>query len=374
MKEILQRANQFLFFTVLLVVVLFFGRSFLIPIFFAALLAMLMAPVCRRLEKWGFNRALASAVCVLILILFLAGMGLIIGAQFSTFAENITQIEQKGKQLLDQAQTYIQEQFGVSPEKQESLVKEQTAAQPGGSTLAKRIVGSIVSTLTGIVLTLVFTFLMVFNKEHFEQFFLKMFHDEEPAKVKKVVREIADVSQHYLTGRATSMAIIAVLYSIGLLIVGLKNAILLACIAALLTIIPYVGTVLGGLIPVLMAVVTEDSLQPALLTAIVLVVIQTIDNYFIEPNVVGGEVNLGALWSILSLIAGGMIWGPAGMILFLPLVAILKIVCDHIESLRPIGFLIGEPGGKKPSRIKVWIQEKIKSFRSDRKKSGNKRL
>jgi predicted PurR-regulated permease PerM len=134
--------------------------------------------------------------------------------------------------------------------------------------------------------------------------------------------------------------------------------VLLAGIAALLTVIPYVGTVLGGLFPVSMALLTQD-VQTALWAALVMFVIQTIDNYFIEPNVVGGEVNLNALWSILSIILGSMIWGVAGMILFLPLFGIIKIVCDHVEPLQPIGYLLGEPGGQKPSRVKEWIKEKL---------------
>ncbi|HEY9488530.1 MAG TPA: AI-2E family transporter, partial [Chryseosolibacter sp.] len=110
----------------------------------------------------------------------------------------------------------------------------------------------------------------------------------------------------------------------------------------------------GGLFPVLMALLTAD-VQTALWAGMVMIVIQAIDNYFIEPNIVGGEVNLNALWSILSIIAGGLIWGVAGMIIFLPLFGIIKIVCDHVAPLKPIGYLLGEAGGKKPSRIRQWI-------------------
>ncbi|MGC1243772.1 MAG: AI-2E family transporter [Chryseosolibacter sp.] len=360
MKEIFHRINQYLFFIVLITVVMFFGKGFLVPVFFAALLAMLMAPVCRRLDSWGFPRALSTLTCILILVAFLAGVVLIISTQITTFSENMTQIKSKGNELLQQVQSFIEEKSGLSPEEQKEVVKkqaEQSSQQPGPS-LPARILGGITSTLTGIVLTLVITFLMIFNKEQFEVFFLKLYDEHDTDKVKKVVDKISEVSQKYLTGRFMSIMIIATMYSIGLLIVGIKNAILLAGIAALLTVIPYVGTVLGGLFPVFMALVTEDT-QTALWAAVVMVVVQTIDNYFIEPNVVGGEVNLNALWSILSILLGGMIWGVAGMIIFLPLFGIIKIVCDHVQPLKPIGYLLGEPGGKKPSKIKLWIKEKI---------------
>ena len=90
------------------------------------------------------------------------------------------------------------------------------------------------------------------------------------------------------------------------------------------------------------------------------------DNYFIEPNVVGGEVNLNALTTIVILLVGGIIWGPAGMILFMPMTAIVKIVCDHVEELKPVGHLLGDPGSKEPSKIKQWINEKLGRKRKGR--------
>lgn len=359
MKEIFNRVNQYLFFFVLLIVVMFFGKAFLVPVVFAALLAMLMAPVCRRFEGWGLNRPFSTIGCILILLLVIGGIGFIVSTQISTFADNLSQIESKGEELLQHAQAWIEEQIGMSPKEQEEVVKKEAEkSSQQGPSLAARILAGIISTVTGIVLTLVFTFLMIYNKEQFESFFLRVYDDQDTEKVKTVVGQISQVSQRYLTGRAMSVLIIACMYSVGLLIVGVKNAVLLAGIAALLTVIPYLGTVLGGLFPVLMALLTQD-VQTALGAGIVMVAVQTIDNYFIEPNVVGGEVNLNALWSILSIIAGGMIWGVAGMILFLPLFGIIKIICDHVEVLKPVGYLMGESGGKKPSAVKEWIKEKF---------------
>src|SRR5688572_4345711 len=139
MTEIFRRANQYLFFIVLLIVVMYFGRALLIPVFFAALLSMLMAPVCRRFASWRLNRAFSTIGCILILVIVIAGIGLVISTQFSTFAENITQIQSKGKELLQQAQSYIEEQIGMSPKEQEEVVKQQTQKpnQSGPSMPAK---------------------------------------------------------------------------------------------------------------------------------------------------------------------------------------------------------------------------------------------
>lgn len=372
MNEIFRKANQYLVFVFLFVLILYLGRAFLIPVVFAAMLAMLMAPVCRRLDKWGFPRALSSFTCIFILILILVGVGAIIGAQFAAFAEDISVIEKKGKELIQQGQSYIEDQFGISQEKQEAAIKEQTKGSgQSAKKSATKFLGGLTSAIAGMILTLVFTFLFIFSKEKYESFFLRLYKDQDQKEVKKIVGEISEVSQRYLTGRAMSITIIAVLYAIGLSIVGIKNAILLAGIAAILTVIPYVGTILGGFFPVMMALVTEDSMQPALLAILVMFLIQTIDNYFIEPNIVGGEVNLSALTSILSIIAGGMIWGVAGMILFLPMAGIIKIICDHVESLKPIAFVIGDPDEHKPSKVKQWITEKFsKAKRSSKNKTS----
>lgn len=365
MKEIFERANQYLFFIILVVVVLYFGKVFLVPIVFGALLAMLMAPMCRRFERWGFSRLLATVGCILILIFVIVGIGAVISNQFSTFMENLSQIQSKGKELLGEMQVYIQQQIGMSPEEQERLVKEQaektTQSGPG---LAARILAGITATITAIVLSLVVTFLMIYNKEQFEVFFVRLYDDTDTEKVKTIVGQIAQVSQKYLTGRTMSVLIIATLYSIGLLIVGIRNAVLLGGIAALLTLIPYLGTVLGGLFPVLMGLLTQD-VQTALWAAVVMIGIQTIDNYFIEPNVVGGEVNLNALSSILSIIAGGLIWGVAGMIVFLPLFGIIKIVFDHVQPLKPLGYLLGDPNGRKESQFKNWLKARLGIFKDD---------
>ena len=359
MSEIFLRANQYLLFFILLIVVMFFGKEFLVPIVFAGLFAMLMAPVCRRFDDWGFNRILSSLFCVLILASVLGLIAFVVSTQISTFADNLSVIQAKADELLWRAQIWIQEQIGMSPQEQEEVVKKEAEkSSQQGPSLAARILAGVIATVTGIVLTLVVTFLMIYNKEQFENFFLRLFEDQDKDKVRTVVGQITQVSQKYLTGRAMSVLIIATLYSIGLLIVGVKNAVLLAGIAALLTVIPYLGTVLGGLFPVMMGLLTQD-VQTALGAAVVMVAVQTIDNYFIEPNVVGGEVNLNALWSILSILAGGLIWGVSGMIIFLPLFGIIKIICDHVQPLKPIGYILGTTGEEKTSRLKQWIRSKF---------------
>jgi predicted PurR-regulated permease PerM len=364
MQKIFRRANQYLFFVILATVVLYYGKTVLVPITFASLLAMLMAPVCRKLDRVGFPRPLSAACCILILASVLAGIVLIIRAEIVTFTKDISVVEKKATEAVETAQDFIEKQFGVPEKKQEAAMKEQAKGSgKNAASVIKKIISGITTTIATIVLTMAMTFLFLFGKEKYEEFFIRLFSNEHREKVKFIVDKIATVGQRYLTGRAMSVSIIAVLYSIGLSIIGIKSAIILACLAALMTVIPFIGTALGGLFPVMMALATEDSLQPALLVVVVIFSIQTMDNYFIEPNVVGGEVNLSALFSILSVLVGGILWGVPGMILFLPMLGIVKIICDNVPALQPVGFLVGDQKKSNESAIAKWFKSILQKFK-----------
>ena len=139
------------------------------------------------------------------------------------------------------------------------------------------------------------------------------------------------------------------------MVIGVQNALLLSAIAALVNIIPYIGPILAGVFPLVMALTGSDSFTPAIWVVISFSIIQGIDNYFITPYTLGGEVRLSALATILAIISGGFVWGVAGMILFIPMLSIAKIVFDHIPSLKPYGFLIGDPGESPTTKFKKWL-------------------
>jgi predicted PurR-regulated permease PerM len=358
MKFSLSKINELLLFAVLATIVLYFGRQILIPVIFAAMLSMLMAPVCRKLDNRGFNRVSSALTCILILLtVFVLSMAIVIG-QISSFADDLSLIEQKSELFFTQIKHYIEQQFRISPERQMTILKQQVKSwnQSAGSYVGN-LAGGIIGMIAGLAITLVFTFLMLFHKEKYQEFFLKLNRSGDQAKTKMVLEKITHVSQQYLTGRAISMVFLFVLYAAALLIIGIKNALLLAGIASLLTIVPYVGPILGGFFPFLMALLTEDSLQPAMWVAVTLIIIQAIDNYFVEPYVLGGEVHLTALSTIIVIILGGLVWGVAGMILFIPMVAIAKIIFDNVESLKPYAYLIGDEERAPSSRLRDWFMK-----------------
>ena len=149
-------------------------------------------------------------------------------------------------------------------------------------------------------------------------------------------------------------AIIATLNSVGLLILGIDYAIILGITGALLNVIPYIGGVIAIALPMIIAFVTKDSISYPLLVMGIYLVIQFTDNHLIIPRIVASKVKINALVSVIAVLIGGSLWGVAGMFLSIPLTAILKVVFDHIEILKPWGFLLGNivPSATKLSFIK----------------------
>jgi predicted PurR-regulated permease PerM len=187
--------------------------------------------------------------------------------------------------------------------------------------------------------------------------------EDKRDETNEMINKISKIAQQYLTGRIVAAFIIGILYIIGFSIIGLKDGLILSAIAALVTIIPYVGALLGGLIPFFMTFI-NGTLEQSLWVVIIISLVNIIDHYFIEPYIVGGSVSISPFFTILILILGGVIWGLAGIILFLPLLGILKIIFENVEGLQPYAYLIGD---QRTTSAHAEIWSKIKALFSKRK-------
>ncbi len=349
-KISLKQVNTFLLFGVLTVVVLYFAKQVLVPVTFAIFFAMLFTKMSNKLEHKGIKRVLTALISVLIILTVTFGIGLLVFMQAKKLAKDLPQIEEKTKKFKAQAENYISIKLDVPKEKQDELIskKIKSVLESSGEGFKKFFAG-ILGIIGSAVMTIVFTFLFLYQRDKYESFFIRLCKHTQPEEAKKLIQKISTVSQSYLTGRALSIIIFTVLFTSGFLIIGLKNAFLLAFVAALLTIVPYVGSIIGGLFPFAVALVTEDDTSIAIGALAVIGVIQVIDNYFIEPYIIGGEVNISGFFTIFILLVGGLIWGVAGMILFLPMLGVAKIVFDSIPELNPYGYLVGDQKEEKAS-------------------------
>lgn len=361
MKVSSVKVNQFLLFWILLVIILIYGRRILIPITFAAFLSMLMSPLIDFLDRKGLKRVFSTIVCIIILLAVIVLIGLIIVGQVSSIKEDLPVIEERVNQLTMRLHDYIEASFDYSVNLQQEYLREQVSdlGTSSGNYLTKVLAGASNFVMQTII-TLVVTFLLLFDKEKYRSFFMRVMKAEDRGEKHEILNRITKVSQQYLLGRVVSIAILFILYYIALVIIGVENALLLAAVAAIVNIIPYLGPILAGVFPVIMALVGFDSFEPAIWVIVSFSIIQGIDNYFVTPFFMGGEVNLSALATILIIICGGYIWGIIGMILFVPLLSMVKIVLDHTEDLKPYGYLLGDPSGQRPSkRFHKWLRGKM---------------
>ncbi|MDP1803085.1 MAG: AI-2E family transporter [Bacteroidota bacterium] len=363
-KISLKRVNRFLLLGILLTAILYFAKQVLIPVSFAIFFAMLFTKLSNKMETKGINRAFSALISVLMIVVVSFGIGCLVFMQAKSLSDEFPEIEKKSQKFMEKAQNYVSWKLDVPKEKQDEMINKKIKSfiESSGQGL-KDFFAGFIGILGSSVMVLLFTFLFLYQREKYESFFLRLCDTTKPDEAKKLIHKISAVSQNYLTGRALSILIFTALFTTGFLIIGLKGAFLLAFIAALLTIIPYIGSIIGGLFPFAVALVTEDSTDVAIGALAVIGIIQAIDNYFIEPYIIGGEVNISAFFTILILLIGGLIWGVAGMILFLPMLGVAKIVFDNVPELNAYGYLIGDQQGEKTSgrmmeKIKGWFKKK----------------
>lgn len=337
LKIILVLLFGFLFFGAL-----YISRSILVPLSFAALLAMLLLPVARKFEKWGVGKGGSVLLSMLLLIITVLAVLAILSTQIASFSKDLPEIQAKVADKIEMGKDFIEERFNISPEQQKDIFKERTETfiQASGSYIRTFLAGTTGALATiGIILIYIFFFMLYRHK--FTNFLLQITAERHAASTRNVVVQISEVTQHYLSGVFIVVLILAVLNSTGLLIVGIKHAVFFGVLAAILNIIPYIGTFIGGTIPTLYALLTED-IGTAIATASVFVVAQFLENNFLTPKIVGSKVRINPLAAIVALLIGGALWGVAGMILFIPFIGIVKIVFDNVETLKPFGYLIGE--------------------------------
>ena len=337
----IQRPVYVLFFFFLVVAGLYFAKPFLVPVCFGGLLSMLFLPVSRWLERKGMSKGLSIVTCVLAFAAILVGIVWLITWQVTDLASDLGNIEQKVNKMITDLKQTINQKFGISAKKQEELMKNSGGA--GGATSMVSSLGSgFVGFLVDFILVLVYIFLFMYYRGHIKKFILQLIPAKEKKNTEEIISGIEKVSQQYLTGLGLMIVGLWIMYSIGFSIVGVQFAVFFAILCGLLEIIPFVGNLTGNLLTVLMVVVQGGNSGMIIGVLITYAIVQFIQTYILEPLVVGAEVNINPLFTIFVLVAGELVWGIPGMVLAIPLLGIAKIICDHIELLKPYGFLIGQ--------------------------------
>lgn len=340
----------------LIILALYFAKDFLIPLCIGGILATLFLPFCNWMENKKVPKSLAVLICFITLLLIIVSLFSLLGWKISELLNDLTVIKQKSIDIGNQMQHYIFNHLNISIEEQLSILKKE---QPSYSDIFQMIFGSIASIFASLILVLVYFIFLLYYRNHIKNFLLKLVPSSKREEMEQVIYNATCISQQYLLGLSKMIFLLWIMYGIGFGIIGVENAIFFAILCGLLEIVPYVGNITGTILTVLVAAI--HGANPTLLGGIVIVyaIVQLIQGWLLEPLILGPQVKINPLFTIIVLVIGQLLWGIPGIILAIPLTAIFKIICDHVDDLKPYGFLIGEIALPKK---RVEIIEKVKAY------------
>lgn len=336
------------------------GQEIIVPIIFAGIFAILLNPAVNWLARKGVNRVVAIVISLALSTLVMLSIFYFIGSRMSMFGEAFPELQRKFTELARDTVAWLSTKFDLSTTQINKWVesKMQVGLEALGSRLGNTLL-SLSGALVFLFLVPVYIFLILYYKPLLLEFLSRVFPKNKKRTVNEVLHTSKSMIQSYLGGLFIQMLIIATLNSTAWLIIGVDYAIVFGVIGAMLNLIPYIGGLIAMTLPMIMAFISGSPIS-ALYVLIAYAIIQAIDNNLIVPLVVASKVKINALVSVIAVIVGGSLWGISGMFLSLPLTAILKVVLDNVEELKPYGYLLGDdmPPEKKIKFKFPWPRKK----------------
>ena len=377
------------------------AKMFLSPLVVSILLSMLVLPLARKFQHWGLSKGLAAFISDMIIVLVTFGFFLLITAQVQMFISDWPAISKRIEPKVMKAEQFIEDKIGVDfsrrynleqlfssgkgkpggnqqPEHIQKAGKEkgeprpdstqQTQTGQSGKPLGGGIFSSVAQSamsflgfLSVMLLVFIYVFFFLLYREKFRKSLLKMVPDDQREKTNKIVKNSIQVAHQYLIGRFSLILFLAIFYSIGLSIIGLKYAIFAGMIAAMLSLVPFIGNYIGAAIAISFALLSNDILYQVAGVLIVFTLAQFIENYLLQPYVIGEKVELNPVMIILIVVLGEAVWGVIGMVVAIPVAGIVKVFFDNIPRLQPAGYLLGNEDVFSDEgifdKIKAWVKK-----------------
>ena len=319
------------------------AQAIIVPLVFSIILAILLLPVVNFFVRLKLNKIFAILITLTLTIVVIAAFGVLVFSQASRFSETWPVLVDKFTLMLNQSIGGVSGYFDIKPQSIHAWIAKTKVEMINSSSAAiGQTLMTVGSSLVVLFLVPVYIFLILFYQPLLVDFIHKLFGKDNKSEVAEVITQTKKVVQQYLVGLVIETAIIATLEIAALLILGIEYAILLGIIGALLNLIPYIGGLVAVALPMMVALATKDTGWYALYVLAIYYFIQIIDNNYIVPMIVASKVKINALFSIIAVIAGNALWGVSGMFLSIPLLAIVKLIFDHIEPMKPWGFLLGD--------------------------------
>jgi len=317
------------------VYIIILGKDLIDPIVFGFLFAILLLPVATFLEKkLRFPRALSSICSILLLISLIGTVLYLVGSQISNLASDWPMLRSQVRQSIDNLSAWIQHAFHINATKQMGYVQDtEKKIMASGTDVIGETFGAISSIMIFYLFSLIFCFFILLYRRLLMTFIVWVFREEHTHIVHDIVENIQKILRQYILGLLLEMLVVASLACTAFFFIGVKYAVLMGILIALFNLIPYLGIFIA-----------------------LFLAIHEIDTNFLLPTIVGSKVKLNAFVTFVGLILGEMIWGLSGMFLSIPMLAIMKIIFDRVESLKPWGYLLGS-GQEEKKKSKTAVKK-----------------
>lgn len=329
---------------VLILGLLYTTQSLLIPLLFSILISIMLFPLAKFFERLRLGKAFSAILAVIVALILISGIGWFIIYESIIIGRDAAAITDKVLSTLERMEIWAQDSFGIERNQIIDQLREQgnKALDNIGGVISSTF-GSIGSILAATVLVPIFSFFLLYYRVFFIEFFFRAFKSVPKQKIHDTLSRIYVVVQSYFLGLITVMGIVAVLNTVGLMVMGIEYAWFFGTLASLLMLLPYIGIAIGSILPALFALAVKDSAWYAVGVIAWFQVVQFLEGNIITPNIVGSKVSINPLMAIIAILLGGMLFGFAGLIIALPFIATVKVIFDAIPSMEAYGFLIGEP-------------------------------
>lgn len=326
-------------------VILYFGRHVFIPVSFALLISFVLYPVCRWLERKGAGRMTAILISLVGLMIPCLLLLALLVSQMISFAGEWPALQLKFAEAVKDVSQMLVDVFNISIDKQRDVVSRISDQSDLFQIISNTVSASAFSTVL-LFLTPVYAALILYYRRYWMKIVYRLFPSESNESLLEIISLTIRAYYNFIKGMALVYLIVGVLNSVGLLLLGIPHAILFGFIASVLTFVPYVGIIAGSLLPIAMAWITYDSVWYPLGVVAIFTFVQYLEANVIFPLAVSNRLNVNALVMLIAIFTGGILWGVAGMILFVPLVGIAKLIADHNPEWKTLSMILGIDNGK----------------------------
>jgi predicted PurR-regulated permease PerM len=339
-----------------LISMLSIAKDIIIPLIFSGMIAILLNPLVNFFTRIKVNRVLAIILTLLLSFILVTAIAFVIFKQLEDFSKSWPIFVEKFTVMLNESSNWFSKYFDLSPWKvKQWIIKVKSDALSFSNEEVGQTLFAVGNSILILLLVPVYVFILLFYKKLLIEFIHRVFASHNQRGISVVIIKTKTVIHKYLTGLIIEAVILAILNISVLLLLGIEYPVLLGILGALLNVIPYIGGLVAVALPMMVALTTKTTSLYALYVLILYYIIQLIDNNLIVPLIVSSKVKINALFAVIVVIAGNSLWGLSGMFLAIPLLAVIKVIFDHIEPLKPWGFLLGDTLPTQPLQLKPII-------------------